>query len=88
MIAEFGHFALIIALGLSLVLAVVPLMGAWRGDLRAMALAPSLAVGLLVFVAISFVALTVCFLNDDFSVKVVANNSNSLLPDMYKFSAV
>ena len=88
MIPEFGHFALIIALGLSLVLTVVPLMGAWRGDLRAMALAPSLAIGVLVFVAISFVALTVCFLNDDFSVKVVANNSNSLLPDMYKFSAV
>ncbi len=47
MIPEFGHFALIVALGLALLLSVVPLMGAWRGDARAMALAPSLSMGLL-----------------------------------------
>ena len=88
MIPEFGHFALIVALGLALLLSVVPLMGAWRGDARAMALAPSLSMGLLVFTTISFIALTICFLQDDFSVKVVANNSNSLLPAIYKFSAV
>jgi cytochrome c-type biogenesis protein CcmF len=53
-----------------------------------MELAPGLAIGLLVFVAISFASLATSFLQDDFSVKVVANNSNSLLPPMYKFSAV
>ena len=53
-----------------------------------MALAPGLAVGMLVFVAISFACLCIAFLQDDFSVKVVASNSNSLLPPMYKFSAV
>ncbi|MEM1111793.1 MAG: heme lyase CcmF/NrfE family subunit [Pseudomonadota bacterium] len=88
MIPEFGHFALIIALCLALLLSVLPAVGAWRGDVRAMALAPSLAIGLLVFVTVSFACLCVAFLQDDFSVKVVANNSNSLLPDIYKFSAV
>ena len=88
MIPEVGHFALIIALCLALLLAIVPSLGAWRGNLKAMALAPNLALGLLVFVAISFGCLAVAFLQDDFSVKVVASNSNSLLPPIYKFSAV
>ncbi|MAL95826.1 MAG: heme lyase NrfEFG subunit NrfE [Haliea sp.] len=88
MIPEFGHFALIIALCLAVLLTLVPLWGAWRRDINAMALAPGLAMGLLVFTGISFVCLAAAFLQDDFSVEVVANNSNSLLPAMYKFSAV
>ncbi len=88
MIPEFGHFALIVGLSLALMLAVVPALGAWRGDRRSMALAPGLALGMLVFVAVSFACLAIAFLQDDFSVKVVANNSNSLLPPIYKFSAV
>ena len=88
MIPEFGHMALILALCLSLLLSVVPLWGAFRGHTPAMALAPSLAMGVLVFSAISFACLATAFLQDDFSVKVVAANSNSLLPAIYKFSAV
>ncbi|WP_116365090.1 heme lyase CcmF/NrfE family subunit [Parahaliea mediterranea] len=88
MIPEFGHFALIIALCLAVLLATVPLWGAWRRNTGAMALAPGLAMGLLVFTGIAFVCLTTAFLQDDFSVEVVANNSNSLLPPIYKFSAV
>ena len=88
MIPEIGHFALINALCLALILTILPAWGAWRRNTVAMALAPSLAVGLLIFVAISFACLCIAFLQDDFSVKVVASNSNSLLPAMYKFSAV
>jgi cytochrome c-type biogenesis protein CcmF len=88
MIPEIGHFALIIGLCLALILALLPLWGAWRGNTVAMAVAPSLAVGILVFVGISFACLAVAFLQDDFSVKVVTANSNSLLPSMYKFAAV
>ena len=51
MIPEIGHFALIIALCLALILALVPAWGAWRGNSVAMALAPGLAIGLLVFFA-------------------------------------
>ena len=88
MIPELGHFALIIALGLALTLTIVPLMGSFRGDARAMGMAPSLAIGLLVFVAISFGCLAHAFLTDDFSVALVANHSNSLMPPALKFSAV
>tara|TARA_R110001599_G_scaffold353795_2_gene597921 strand:- start:65744 stop:67720 length:1977 start_codon:yes stop_codon:yes gene_type:complete len=87
-IPEIGHFALIIGFSLALILATVPAWGAWRRNSRAMALAPGLAVGTMVFVSISFICLCIAFLQDDFSVKVVASNSNSLLPPIYKFSAV
>jgi cytochrome c-type biogenesis protein CcmF len=88
MIPEVGHFALILALCLAVALTVVPLWGAWRRNIGAMALAPSLAIGVLVFSAIAFACLATAFLQDDFSVRVVAANSNSLLPPVYKFSAV
>ncbi|MEM9256183.1 MAG: heme lyase CcmF/NrfE family subunit [Pseudomonadota bacterium] len=88
MIPEVGHFALILALSLALLQSSVPLWGAWRHNSVAMALAPSLAMGQLVFVGIAYVCLTLAFLQDDFSVAVVANNSNSLLPVMYKVSAL
>jgi cytochrome c-type biogenesis protein CcmF len=87
-IPEVGHFALIIGFALALILATVPAWGAWRRNTGAMALAPGLAVGTMVFVSISFACLCAAFLQDDFSVKVVAANSNSLLPPIYKFSAV
>jgi cytochrome c-type biogenesis protein CcmF len=88
MIPEIGHFALIVALCLALLLAVVPMWGAWRNNGPAMSLAPSLSLGMLVFVAISFACLTASFLQDDFSVALVASHSNTLMPSMYKFSAV
>ena len=88
MIPEAGQIALIIALCLSVMLGTVPMFGAWRGQRWAMNLAPSLAAGVFVFLSIAFACLTIVFLQDDFSVKVVASNSNSLLPQMYKFSAV
>jgi len=87
-IPELGHFAQIIGLALALALTTVPAWGAWRRNVSAMSLAPGLAVGMLVFVGISFTCLSIAFLQDDFSVAVVAANSNSLLPPLYKFSAV
>ncbi|MBI2784493.1 MAG: heme lyase CcmF/NrfE family subunit [Gammaproteobacteria bacterium] len=88
MIPEYGHFALILALCLSLVLAVVPMLGATLGRPLWMASARPLAFGQLVLVAISFGCLAAAFLGDDFSVRYVAQNGNSLLPVYYKISAV
>jgi cytochrome c-type biogenesis protein CcmF len=87
-IPEYGHFALILACCLSLVLAVVPMLGAALRRPLWMACARPLAVGQLVFVTISFGCLAAAFLGDDFSVRYVAQNGNSLLPVYYKFSAV
>ena len=88
MIPEAGQIALIIALCLGALQGTVPLIGAWRGERWAMNIAPSLAAGFFVFLSIAFACLVIVFLQDDFSVKVVAANSNSLLPPIYKFSAV
>jgi cytochrome c-type biogenesis protein CcmF len=88
MIPELGHVSLIIAFVLAIGLAAVPMWGALRRDIAAMNTAPSLAVGVTVFVGIAFALLAVSFLQDDFSVAVVAANSNSLLPPIFKFSAV
>ncbi len=88
MIPELGHFALIMAFVLSIALFLVPLAGSFVPNSGAMHLADSLAVGVFVFIAISFGCLSYAFLTDDFSVRLVSSHSNSLLPPMYKLSAV
>lgn len=88
MLPEFGQVTMILALLLSVLLAVVPLYGSLTGRDNLQAFARPLAAGQFVFIAIAFVILTHAFLVDDFSVAYVANNSNSLLPWYYKFSAV
>ena len=88
MIAELGHFALIIALAMAVLQSVVPMVGSFRGYSNWMRLGSSLSIGQLLFVAISFVCLAMAFLNDDFSLKYVSQNSNTALPDHYKISAV
>ncbi|MBT5411911.1 MAG: heme lyase CcmF/NrfE family subunit [Cellvibrionales bacterium] len=88
MVAEFGHFSLIIALFIALMQTVIPQIGAsiknqlWMSCARPLVLAQSL------FILLSFICLVFLFINDDFSVRYVAENSNTLLPDRYKISAV
>ncbi len=88
MIPEIGHLALWLALGVALVLGVVPLAGAQRGRADWMALARPTAVGLFVLVAIAFGCLVASFVQHDFSVLYVASNSNSALPLPYRIAAV
>ncbi len=88
MVPELGHFALITGLVLAIALTVLPLLGVyWRQPVLA-ASCRSLSAGLFIFTLLAFIALTWSFVQDDFSVKYVASNSNSLLPMRYKFSAV
>ncbi|MBK5968741.1 MULTISPECIES: heme lyase CcmF/NrfE family subunit [Thiorhodovibrio] len=88
MIPELGHFALVIALVNALVQASVPLAGSLNGNRPWMELARPLAYGQLTFIAFSFACLVQAFVVSDFSVTYVATNSNSLLPTIYKISAV
>ncbi|QBM17488.1 cytochrome c-type biogenesis protein CcmF [Marinobacter sp. JH2] len=88
MYPELGQVSLILALLLALLLSVVPLTGALTGRDSLQAFARPLASGMFVFTGLAFAILTHAFIVDDFSVAYVANNSNSMLPWFYKFSAV
>ncbi len=88
MIAEFGHLSLVMSLCVAVALGVIPLLGSYLRRVDMMALGPGLAIALLVFTGISFVCLTYAFVTDDFSVVIVANNSNSLLPTGFKVAAI
>ncbi|AGA90147.1 c-type cytochrome biogenesis protein CcmF [Thioflavicoccus mobilis 8321] len=88
MIPELGHFTLILALLLAIVQASLPLVGSFNGNRVWMGAARPLAYGQLLFLAIAFACLVQVFLTDDFSVIYAASNSNSLLPKVYKVSAV
>src|SRR3990170_3920524 len=88
MIPEIGHFALIIALALACIQAFFPIAGAARGNPLWIALARPAARGQFFFIAIAFLCLMYSFINNDFSVMYVAQNSNSFLPLQYRISAV
>jgi cytochrome c-type biogenesis protein CcmF len=87
MIPELGNFALILALLLALIQGTLPIIGAARGIPSWIALARPVVQGQFVFIAIAFFCLAYSFVNSDFSVINVAQNSNSKLPVEYRFAA-
>ena len=87
MIPELGHFALWLAVGVTLVLGIVPLVGAQRGRADWMALAKPTTHVLLALVVFSYLCLMTSFVRNDFSVLNVAQHSNSALPLMYRIAA-
>ncbi|QEE24604.1 heme lyase CcmF/NrfE family subunit [Rhodanobacter glycinis] len=88
MTPELGQLALILAMLLAMAQAVLPLVGAWRGNRALMATARPAAAGQAVFVALAFLILVWAFLHFDFSVRYVADNSNLELPWYYRIAAV
>ncbi|OED66520.1 c-type cytochrome biogenesis protein CcmF [Vibrio tasmaniensis ZS-17] len=88
MIAEIGHFAMILSLGLGLLLSVLPLYGASRNNTLLMNSARPLSWGMFGFLAISFFILCYAFYTNDFTIQYVASNSNSQLPWYYRITAV
>jgi cytochrome c-type biogenesis protein CcmF len=88
MIAEFGHYALVLALALALVEASVPMVGARKNDPVLMASAGPAALAQFCFVATAFAALTICYVRSDFSVLNVFENSHSAKPLVYKLSGL
>jgi cytochrome c-type biogenesis protein CcmF len=87
MTPEIGHLALILALLVSIVQGVLPLIGAQRGKPAWTALARPAAQTQFVLVAFSFACLASAFVANDFSVAYVAEHSNSQLPEIYRFAA-
>jgi cytochrome c-type biogenesis protein CcmF len=87
-IAESGHYALVLALALALIQSTVPLLGARLNDPALMNVARSTALAQLLFVALSFLALVTLHVTSDFSVANVFENSHSLKPLIYKITGV
>jgi len=87
-LVEAGHFALALALGLSLIQFVVPLWGARANDPVLMAVAPASALAVFACLSFAFLALTVAYVTSDFSVLNVVQNSHSTKPMIYKISGV
>ncbi len=88
MIAELGHFTLILALLTALAQGVFPLLGAQKSHDDLMALGDRLARLTFVLIALSFAALTWAFITSDFSVKLAATHSHTAKPFIYKISGV
>ena len=88
MIPELGHFALILATVVALLLGVFPLLGAHRNRLAWIAMARPAALAMALMVTFSFGCLTQAFIANDFSVSYVAQHSNSLLPIEYRIAGV
>jgi len=88
MIPELGQLCLILALCLAVCQMLFSLVGAHRRQAGLMAAGPAAAAGQFVFVAGAFGMLAWSFLQNDFTLLYVASNSNSQLPEIYRFAAV
>ncbi len=88
MIIELGHYALVLALATAIIVSVLPVIGAKRGDTALMGVATTGTLAMFALVVLSFGALSYAYMVSDFSVQNVWQNSHSLLPDVYRFSAV
>ncbi len=88
MIAEIGHYALVLALALALIQATLPIAGARMNDRLLMGIAEPVAMVQFLFVAVSFAALTTLYVTSDFSVLNVYENSHSAKPLLYKITGV
>ena len=88
MIVELGHFTLLLALLVAVLQMVLPLVGAQRGWVSWMAIGTPAAFAQAVLLTFSFCALTYAFVTSDFSVRLVALNSHTLKPMLYKVTGV
>jgi len=88
MIPEIGHYSLILALCMAIILGVFPIIGAHKNNQAWMSMARPLAQGQFVFIVIAFACLAYANITNDFSVMYTAEHSNSALPWQYRFAAV
>ncbi|GIK99335.1 MAG: cytochrome c biogenesis protein CcmF [Alphaproteobacteria bacterium] len=88
MIVELGHYALVLALGVAIVQAALPLAGAARRSRPLMEIGAPAALAQLLLVGLSFAALTHAYVVSDFSVRTVAQNSHTLQPLLYRITGV
>ena len=88
MIVEIGHFALWLALAAAVIQSAVPLWGALRDNPAAMQVGDHAAQIQFLATGAAFGVLTWAFVVSDFSVLLVALNSHSMKPMLYKVTGV
>ncbi|MBL1437998.1 MAG: heme lyase CcmF/NrfE family subunit [Rhodobacteraceae bacterium] len=88
MFVELGQYALILAFVFAIVQAIIPMIGAQKGWNNWMVIAVPTAQIQFILLIGSFAALTYAFVVSDFSVQLVANNSHSDKPMLYKVTGV
>ena len=86
MIVEIGHVALILAFLVAVVQMIVPMIGAQRGWIDWMCAAVPAATVQFALTLAAFLALMWAFVVSDFSVRLVAANSHSMKPMIYKIA--
>ncbi len=86
MLAETAHFALAIALGLSLVQMVIPVWGVRRNDVALARVGEPAAIAVFILLAFAFGVLMHAYAVSDFSIRNVAENSHSAKPFIYKLT--
>ncbi len=87
MFAEIGQFALILSLLVAATQAVLPMVGAVRGDAALMAFGRQAAQLQAALIATAFAMLAICFGQADFSVALVANHAALDQPLAYRLAA-
>src|SRR6478672_9983368 len=88
MIAEIGHYALILALAVAIVQTVLPLIGTRLRDPQLMNVAAPAAQAEFLLIGLAFGALVHANVTSDFSLLNVVENSHSAKPLLYKVSGV
>jgi len=88
MLAEIGQIALALALAVALAQGILPLVGSHLNRTRWMIFADRAAIAQAALMIIAFAALTLVFIQSDFSVKLAATHSHTAKPLMYKISGV
>ncbi len=88
MIIETGHFALILALVVSVIQMAVPAYGVYYANRSLTSIAAPASVVQFLLVAAAFFALMTAYVSSDFSVENVWANSHSAKPLIYKIAGV
>jgi cytochrome c-type biogenesis protein CcmF len=88
MIPELGQLALILACIVAFISGTLPLLGAQRNHAAWIALARPAAQTMAALLLLAFLCLMTAFVQNDFSVRYVAQHSNTLLPLPYRIAAV
>ncbi len=88
MIAEIGHFSLILALGVALAQTILPIWGAQQRDNTLMRIGAPAAQAQFCLLLLAFFGLMIAYVTSDFSLLNVFQNSHSAKPLLYKISGV